>query len=172
MLIRAIMVLEGLGRSLDPNYQIVESLEPYIRKLIADKMSIKRLGMGAMRTVTSLSTLAQRLPNRLDDLWDQIDEGNLSIGVSVRDLTYHHWQSRPDRQPRRLCPHCRRADHWLGTDPDGGRRGPAPCSPSPLSTSACPSPRSVLSLPVWPARGCCGPSSAQKGSRFLPLPTL
>ena len=88
MLIRAIMVLEGLGRSLDPNYQIVESLEPYIRRLIADKMSIKRLGMGAMRTVTSLSTLAQRLPNRLDDLWDQIDEGNLSIGVSVRDLTF------------------------------------------------------------------------------------
>ena len=49
---------------------------------------IKRLGLGAMRTVTSLSTLAQRLPNRLDDLWDQIDEGNLSIGVSVRDLTF------------------------------------------------------------------------------------
>jgi ubiquinone biosynthesis protein len=44
--------------------------------------------MGAVRTVTSLSTLAQRLPNRLDDLWDQIDEGNLSIGVSVRDLAY------------------------------------------------------------------------------------
>jgi ubiquinone biosynthesis protein len=88
MLIRAIMVLESLGRSLDPNYQIVESLEPYIRQLIADKLSIKRLGLGAMRTVTSLSTLAQRLPNRLDDLWDQIDEGNLSIGVSVRDLTY------------------------------------------------------------------------------------
>jgi ubiquinone biosynthesis protein len=88
MLIRAIMVLESLGRSLDPNYQIVESLEPYIRKLIADKMSIRRLGLSAMRTVTSLSTLAQRLPNRLDDLWDQIDEGNLSIGVSVRDLNY------------------------------------------------------------------------------------
>jgi ubiquinone biosynthesis protein len=88
MLIRAIMVLDGLGRKLDPNFKIVESLEPFIRKLIADKLSIKRLGMGAMRTVTSLSTLAQRLPNRLDDLWDQIDEGNLSIGVSVRDLTF------------------------------------------------------------------------------------
>jgi ubiquinone biosynthesis protein len=88
MLIRTIMVLESLGRSLDPNYQIVESLEPYIRKLIADKMSIRRLGLSAVRTVTSLSTLAQRLPNRLDDLWDQIDEGNLSIGVSVRELNY------------------------------------------------------------------------------------
>ena len=88
MFIRALMVLEGLGRGLDPNYQIVEALEPYIRRLVADKMSIKRLGMGAVRTISSLSTLAQRLPNRLDDLWDQIDEGNLSIGVSVRELTF------------------------------------------------------------------------------------
>jgi len=88
MLIRAILVLSGLGNSLDPNYQIVESLEPYIRRLIADKMSIKRLGLGAIRTVSSLSMLAQRLPNRLDDLWDQIDEGNLTVGVSVRDLAY------------------------------------------------------------------------------------
>jgi ubiquinone biosynthesis protein len=55
---------------------------------VQDKLSIKRLGLGAMRTITSLSTLAQRLPNRLDDLWDQIDEGNLSIGVSVRDLSF------------------------------------------------------------------------------------
>jgi ubiquinone biosynthesis protein len=88
MFIRVLMVLSGLGRDLDPNYQIVEALEPYIRRLIADKMSIKRLGMGAVRTVSSLSTLAQRLPNRLDDLWDQIDEGNLSIGVAVRELTF------------------------------------------------------------------------------------
>jgi ubiquinone biosynthesis protein len=88
MLIRAIIVLDGLGRSLDPNYQIVESLAPYIRRMIQDKMSIRQLGMGALRTVTSLSTLAQRLPNRLDDLWDQIDDGSLSIGVSVRDLAY------------------------------------------------------------------------------------
>jgi ubiquinone biosynthesis protein len=88
MLIRAIMILESLGRSLDPNYDIVGALEPYVRKLIQDKLSIKRLGLSAMRTVTSLSTLAQRLPTRLDDLWDQIDEGNLTVGVSVRDLTF------------------------------------------------------------------------------------
>jgi ubiquinone biosynthesis protein len=88
MLIRVIMILESLGRSLDPSYDIVSALEPYVRKLIQDKLSIKRLGLNAMRTASSLSTLAQRLPTRLDDLWDQIDEGNLTVGVSVRDLSF------------------------------------------------------------------------------------
>jgi ubiquinone biosynthesis protein len=88
MLIRTIIVLQGLGRDLDPNFEIVESLEPFIRRLVQSKLSVKRLGMGALRTVSSLSNLAQRLPNRLDDLWDQIDSGNLSIGISVRDLVW------------------------------------------------------------------------------------
>ena len=88
MLIRALIILQSLGTSLDPNFQIVESLAPFVRKLIQDKASVKRIGLNAMRTVGSLNTLAQRLPNRLDDLWDQLDEGNLTVGVSVRDLAY------------------------------------------------------------------------------------
>jgi ubiquinone biosynthesis protein len=88
MLIRAIIILESLGRGLDPNFEIVQSLEPFIRRLIQSKLSVKRLGMGALRTVSSLNNLAQRLPSRLDDLWDQIDSGDLSIGISVRDLTW------------------------------------------------------------------------------------
>jgi ubiquinone biosynthesis protein len=88
MLIRTLMILQSLGTSLDPDYQIVESLDPYVRKLVQDKLSVRRVGLNAVRTVGSLSTLAQRLPARLDDLWDQLDEGNLTVGVSVRDLAY------------------------------------------------------------------------------------
>jgi ubiquinone biosynthesis protein len=88
MLIRSMMILESLGRKLDPNFQLVDSLEPFVRQLVQSKLSVKRIGANALRTVQSLNTLALRLPNRLDDLWDQIDEGNLTVGVSVRDLTY------------------------------------------------------------------------------------
>jgi ubiquinone biosynthesis protein len=88
MLIRTLMILQSLGTSLDPDYQIVGALEPYVRRLVQDKLSVKRVGLNAVRTVGSLSTLAQRLPARLDDVWDQLDEGNLTVGVSVRDLTF------------------------------------------------------------------------------------
>ena len=47
MLIRAIMILESLGRSLDPDYDIVGALEPYVRKL--DPGQIERQAAGAER---------------------------------------------------------------------------------------------------------------------------
>jgi len=86
MLIRTIIILNGVGTQLDPNYQLVEVMEPFVRQLVQDKLSIRRLGTNALRTIESLSTMAQRFPNRLDDLWDQLDDGNLTVGVSVRDL--------------------------------------------------------------------------------------
>jgi ubiquinone biosynthesis protein len=86
MLIRTMIILNSLGNKLDPNYQLVTRLEPYVRRLVQDKLSIRQVGANALRSVSSLNMLIQRLPNRLDDLWDQLDEGNLTVGVSVRDL--------------------------------------------------------------------------------------
>jgi ubiquinone biosynthesis protein len=79
MLIRTI-------NKLDPNFQLVTKLEPSVRRLVQDKLSIRRIGTNALRSVSSINTLIQRFPNRLEDLWDQLDEGNLTVGVSVRDL--------------------------------------------------------------------------------------
>lgn len=86
MLIRTIIILNSLGNKLDPNYQLVTKLEPFVRRLVQDKLSIRRIGTNALRSVSSINTLIQRFPNRLEDLWDQLDEGNLTVGVSVRDL--------------------------------------------------------------------------------------
>lgn len=86
MLIRTIIILNGVGLQLDPDYQLVPTMEPFVRHLVSDKLSIKRIGADALRSFTSVNTLIQRFPNRLDDLWDQLDEGELTVGVSVRDL--------------------------------------------------------------------------------------
>ncbi|MBN1937223.1 MAG: AarF/ABC1/UbiB kinase family protein [Anaerolineae bacterium] len=86
MLIRTMLILNGVGIKLDPNYQLVESLEPFVRELVSRKLSIQRLGSNALRTMDSLNLMLQRFPSRLDDLWDQLDEGDLTVGVSVRDI--------------------------------------------------------------------------------------
>jgi ubiquinone biosynthesis protein len=86
LLIRTIIILNSLGQNLDPDYKLVPALDPFVRQLVKDKLSVRRIGANTVRTFESLNTLVQRLPNRLDDLWDQLDEGNLTVGVSVRDL--------------------------------------------------------------------------------------
>jgi ubiquinone biosynthesis protein len=86
MLIRTMIILNGVGQQLDPNYQLVRNIEPFVTKLVQDKLSVKRLGANALRSFESVNNLVQRLPARLDDLWDQLDDGKLTVGVSVRDL--------------------------------------------------------------------------------------
>jgi len=86
MLIRTMIILNGVGCQLDPDYRLVEALEPFVRKLVSKKLSFQRLGSNALRMMDSLNLMLQRFPNRLDDLWDQLDEGELTVGVSVRDL--------------------------------------------------------------------------------------
>jgi ubiquinone biosynthesis protein len=86
MLIRTMIILNGVGKQLDPNYQLVRNLEPFVRKLVQDKLSVKRIGANALRSFEAVNTMLQRFPNRLDDLWDQLDDGKLTVGVSVRDL--------------------------------------------------------------------------------------
>ena len=86
LLIRTIIILNGLGRKLDPDYHLVEALEPYVRQIVQERLNIKRLGSSALRTFEALNNLAQRFPSRLDDLWDQLEDGDVTIGVAVRDL--------------------------------------------------------------------------------------
>jgi ubiquinone biosynthesis protein len=86
LLIRTVIILNSVGSQLDPDYRLVASLEPFVRQIVRDRVNVTRIGMNAMRSFEAVSTLVQRFPNRLDDLWDQLDSGDLTVGVSVRDL--------------------------------------------------------------------------------------
>jgi ubiquinone biosynthesis protein len=39
-----------------------------------------------MRTLRQAADLAQSFPRRLDDLWDQLEEGEITVGVEIRRL--------------------------------------------------------------------------------------
>ena len=86
LLIRTVIILNSLGQQLDPGYRLIEAFEPFVRQMVREKLNVTRIGVSAMRSVEALNTLIQRFPNRLDDLWDQLDSGDLTVGVSVRDL--------------------------------------------------------------------------------------
>jgi ubiquinone biosynthesis protein len=43
-------------------------------------------GRRAMRALRQASDLAQDLPRRVDDLWGQLEEGRLTLGIDLRRL--------------------------------------------------------------------------------------
>jgi ubiquinone biosynthesis protein len=86
LLARTIITMEGTARSLDPGFVLVDAVRPFAVRLLRDKFSPVRASRRTFRTLRQAADLAQAFPRRLDDLWDQLEEGELTIGVEVRRL--------------------------------------------------------------------------------------
>jgi ubiquinone biosynthesis protein len=86
LLARTILTLEGTGRGLDPEFVLVDAVRPFATRLVRDRLSPMAAGRRTMRTMRQAADLAQAFPRRLDDLWDQVEEGRLTFGVDVRHL--------------------------------------------------------------------------------------
>ena len=86
LLARTIITLEGTGRLLDPEFVLVDAMRPFAERLVRERMSPVVAGRRALRSLRQAADLAQAFPRRLDDLWDQLEEGEITIGVEVRRL--------------------------------------------------------------------------------------
>jgi ubiquinone biosynthesis protein len=86
LLARTIITMEGTARMLDPEFQLIDAVRPFAVRLLRQRLSPAVAGRRAWRTVRQAADLAQAFPRRLDDLWDQLEEGEITLGVEVRRL--------------------------------------------------------------------------------------
>jgi ubiquinone biosynthesis protein len=86
LLARTIITLEGTGRLLDPEFVLVDAVRPFALRLARERLSPVVAGRRALRTLRQAADLAQAFPRRLDDLWDQLEAGQVTFGVDVRRL--------------------------------------------------------------------------------------
>jgi len=86
LLARTIITLEGTARALDPNFVLVDAVRPFALQLARARMSPLVAGRRTLRTLRLAADMMQDLPRRLDDLWDQLEEGDLTVGIDVRRL--------------------------------------------------------------------------------------
>jgi len=61
-------------------------VRPFAEQLVRERMSPTAAGRRALRTLRQAAQLAQAFPLRLEDLWDQLEEGEITLGVEVRRL--------------------------------------------------------------------------------------
>src|SRR5437870_1742504 len=65
LLLRVLVMLEGTGRILSPQFNLVELLEPYKRKLLLRRLSPKRLVRRALETLGDWDELIRVMPRQL-----------------------------------------------------------------------------------------------------------
>ena len=84
LLSRALFVMEGIGRQLDPNFNMVAQLKPFAEQIIKDRYSPTSIAKDAARTLQSYQALGKSLPRDVKEFINRINRNKFKIDVEHR----------------------------------------------------------------------------------------
>ncbi|WP_024303610.1 AarF/ABC1/UbiB kinase family protein [Pseudogulbenkiania sp. MAI-1] len=86
MLFKALITLEGLGRQLNPDFQLVEHLTPFVRELILNRYTPQTLLKRGKQTLVEAASIIGDLPRDLIRLGKDIRHGKFRINFDLQRL--------------------------------------------------------------------------------------
>ena len=84
LLIRSLVTIEGVGRTLDPHFDIAEQLAPFIRDLALRRFRPDRILSQTVRTTEDLQRIATLLPDLLSQSLESIKRGELRVHFDLQ----------------------------------------------------------------------------------------
>ncbi len=84
LLIRALVTIEGVGRNLDPHFDIATQARPYVAELTKQRYNPWRLLASAGRTAEDLQRIATLLPEVLGQSLESIRRGELKVQFDLQ----------------------------------------------------------------------------------------
>ncbi len=86
VMIKATITIEGVGRNLDPEFQPIDLIKKFARRIVLDRVRPERLVKDAATTGLDLIETLRTLPRDAQDLIGKARTGNLSLGFKVEGL--------------------------------------------------------------------------------------
>ncbi len=90
LITRALYQFDGICKELDPEYELVEVLTPFVGKVAREHFLSAEAQLGMLRdAATDLSTFLRTLPGHLERILSRIEKGELTTQVEIKGLTEH-----------------------------------------------------------------------------------
>ncbi|HEX32540.1 MAG TPA: AarF/ABC1/UbiB kinase family protein [Candidatus Acetothermia bacterium] len=83
---KALITIEGVGRVLDPDFDMVKHTEPFAKKLLSERLNPLKLTKDFYLSAIDLSILLRDLPAQTREILTQIKEGRTRIEFEHRGL--------------------------------------------------------------------------------------
>jgi ubiquinone biosynthesis protein len=96
MLGKSLMTVEGIGKEIYPDLDLLEEVRPYFMQLFQKRYSPERMTEDALRGLRRLGTAASEMPLQLEEILDDLRKGAFSIRTQQTQL-----ESAADRLGRR-----------------------------------------------------------------------
>lgn len=81
LILRALAILEGIGKVISPSFNTMEFMKPYGAKLIAERFSPKKIGLDLFHDSSEFIYLMQAVPTEVREILKQIRKGRIKIQV-------------------------------------------------------------------------------------------
>lgn len=86
LLIKVLIMLDGTGRLLEPQFSLMELVEPYQKKMLRRRLSPMRQVKKMRRIYSEVEQLVEILPRRLRDILQQVESGKFDVHLDHRGL--------------------------------------------------------------------------------------
>jgi ubiquinone biosynthesis protein len=86
MLLKVLVMLEGTAKLLEPNFSLMELIEPYQKTMLRRRLSPARQMRKMRRIYTEVEQLAEVLPRRLREILQQVEMGKFDVHLDHRGL--------------------------------------------------------------------------------------
>ena len=86
LLSRALFVMEGMGKQLDPNFNMVEQLKPFAEQIIKDRYSPSNIAKDTAQTLLAYQALSKSLPRDIKEFINRINHNKFKIDLEHRGL--------------------------------------------------------------------------------------
>lgn len=86
LLIKTAMIMQGVGLTLDPDFDIFAAAQPYLAKLFRRAWLPTSWGPGLMRFGLEWKDLAAELPRKLNRITDQLERGDLTVKAELPQI--------------------------------------------------------------------------------------
>lgn len=86
LLIKTVATLEGVAFELDPEFNIIEGLKPYIKKLMKKKYNLSKLTKDFAKLLRSYLLLLKKMPGELSLIIKEIRDGSIKVNFEHKGL--------------------------------------------------------------------------------------
>jgi ubiquinone biosynthesis protein len=86
LLIKVLAMLEGTAKLLEPNFSLMELIQPYQKKILLRRMSPSRQMRKLRHIYSELEQLAEILPRRIREILQQVQTGTFHVHLDHRGL--------------------------------------------------------------------------------------
>jgi ubiquinone biosynthesis protein len=86
LLAKALVTMEGVGRQLDPDFNMIGHLKPFMEKLVKERMTPATLSKELLQVAQDYGGLVKHLPRDLKELINRINRNKFKIDLEHRGL--------------------------------------------------------------------------------------